>query len=278
MWQRFSERARKAIFYAQEFAQASGSRYVCPEHLLLGCLKEPENSACRLLEKSGVSVAALRQYAEARLVKRKPTPSQDMTVDVHGKKVIDLAYDEARRFGHDALGTTHLLLGIVSLDYGITRDVLLEAGVVLETLRSHVERSPRPVTLGEIIPKSTRTHVRQERLASLLVGAGLAEHLFLAIMADEIGKPFEMISSQIGHMKSHREAAVAMLFENSREGLMGRAPDDLDAILRAAQIEAGEHSLDSRHLLIALLQQKNELAKYLAVAGVDIEKSREAGG
>ena len=56
MWQRFSENARKVVFYAQEEAQKYGEGYVSTEHLLLGLLREPDNTGCQALKHLGVSL------------------------------------------------------------------------------------------------------------------------------------------------------------------------------------------------------------------------------
>ena len=48
MWQRFTERARKVVFYAQEEAVKWGQNSVGPEHLLLGLVRESDNMASRV--------------------------------------------------------------------------------------------------------------------------------------------------------------------------------------------------------------------------------------
>ena len=57
MWQRFTERARKVVFYAQEEAQKFGEGYVSTEHLLLGLVRESDSVAARVLDQLGISLA-----------------------------------------------------------------------------------------------------------------------------------------------------------------------------------------------------------------------------
>ena len=57
MWQRFTERARKVVFYAQEEAGRLGENYVSTEHLLLGLIRENDNVAARILDRLGISLA-----------------------------------------------------------------------------------------------------------------------------------------------------------------------------------------------------------------------------
>lgn len=65
MWQRFTENARKVVFYAQEEAGRLGENYVSSEHLLLGLTRDFDantaepNVAIVLLEQLGVDVAVL---------------------------------------------------------------------------------------------------------------------------------------------------------------------------------------------------------------------------
>ena len=60
MWQRFTERARKFVFYAQEEAGKLGENFVGPEHLLLGVTRDPESVGALILEHLGVSLEAVR--------------------------------------------------------------------------------------------------------------------------------------------------------------------------------------------------------------------------
>ena len=64
MWQRFTERARKVIFYAQEEAQRLGESQVSTEHLLLGLVRESDSVAARILDRMGVSLQRIRNEIE----------------------------------------------------------------------------------------------------------------------------------------------------------------------------------------------------------------------
>ncbi len=68
MWQRFTERARRVVFFAQEEAGRLGEYYVSTEHLILGLVRENDNVAARVLERMGVSIAAIpnRRGSNAR--------------------------------------------------------------------------------------------------------------------------------------------------------------------------------------------------------------------
>src|SRR5947207_3328201 len=138
MWQRFTERARKVVFYAQEEAQKFGEGYVSTEHLLLGLVRESDSVAARVLEKLGVSLNRIRSEVEKQLPRGDARPSQDMTLTPRAKRVIDLAYDEARNLNNNYIGTEHLLLGLIREGDGLAGRVLAKLGVELERARREV--------------------------------------------------------------------------------------------------------------------------------------------
>ncbi len=138
MWQRFTERARKVVFYAQEEAQKFGEGYVSTEHLLLGLVRESDSVAARVLDKLGVSLGRIRSEVEKQLPRGDARPSQDMTLTPRAKRVIDLAYDEARNLNNNSIGTAHLLLGLIREGDGLAGRVLAKLGVELERARREV--------------------------------------------------------------------------------------------------------------------------------------------
>lgn len=138
MWQRFTERARKVVFYAQEEAQKFGEGYVSTEHLLLGLVREADSVAARVLEKMGVSLNRIKQEVEKQLHHGDHRSNADMTLTPRAKRVIDLAYDEARNLNNNFIGTEHLLLGLIREGDGLAGRVLSKLGVELERARREV--------------------------------------------------------------------------------------------------------------------------------------------
>src|SRR5687767_5486954 len=138
MWQRFTERARKCVFYAQEEAQKFGQPYVSTEHLLLGLLREIDSVGCRVLEVLGISIGRVREVVEKELPSAESLPSQDMTLTPRAKRVIDLAYDEARDLNNNYIGTEHLLLGLIREGDGLAGRALAMLGAELDAARRAV--------------------------------------------------------------------------------------------------------------------------------------------
>lgn len=126
------------MFYAQEEAQKFGEGYVSTEHLLLGLVRESDSVAARVLEKLGVSLNRIRAEVEKQLPRGDARPAQDMTLTPRAKRVIDLAYDEARTLNNNYIGTEHLLLGLIREGDGLAGRVLAKLGVELEKARREV--------------------------------------------------------------------------------------------------------------------------------------------
>src|SRR5579875_398566 len=139
MWQRFTERARRVVFFAQEEAGRLGENYVSTEHLLLGLVRESDSVAARILERMGVSLGRIRSEIERQVSHGDGRPTQDMQLTPRAKRVIDLAYDEARQLNNNYIGTEHLLLGLIREGEGLAGRVLAKLGVDLERTRREVQ-------------------------------------------------------------------------------------------------------------------------------------------
>jgi ornithine carbamoyltransferase len=138
MWQRFTERARRVVFFAQEEAGRLGENYVSTEHLLLGLVREDDSVAARILDRMGVSLGRIRSEIERQVSRGDGRLGQDMQLTPRAKRVIDLAYDEARQLSNNYIGTEHLLLGLIREGEGLAGRVLAKLGVELEPTRREV--------------------------------------------------------------------------------------------------------------------------------------------
>lgn len=139
MFDRFTERARKVIILAKEEAKRFNHDYIGTEHILLGLIKEGESVAAAVLQNLGLSLDTIRLEIE-KLVQFGPSTvvSGDIPFTPKAKKVIELAMDEARRLGHNYIGTEHLLLGLIKEGEGVASHVLTNVGLDLNKVRSEV--------------------------------------------------------------------------------------------------------------------------------------------
>ena len=115
MWQRFTERARRVVFFAQEEAGRLGENYVSTEHLLLGMVRENDSVAARILERMDVSLGRIRSEIERQVAKGEGRLEQEVQLTPRAKRVIDLAYDEARSLNNNYIGTEHVPQSAYSL-------------------------------------------------------------------------------------------------------------------------------------------------------------------
>ncbi len=138
MFGRFTERAQKVLFLAQEEAKRLNHNFVGTEHLLLGLVREGEGIAAKSLQKLGVDLAKVRQEVEKIIGKGDKPVLQSVSYTPRAKKVIELAIEEGRNLGHNYGGTEHLLLGLIREGEGIAARVLGNLGVDLKRARVQV--------------------------------------------------------------------------------------------------------------------------------------------
>jgi ATP-dependent Clp protease ATP-binding subunit ClpC len=140
MWEPFTERARRSIVLAQEEAQRLGNNYIGTEHLLLGIISEGESVAAKVLENLDVNLQKVRSEVEAIVGKGSQTTQQEMVFTPRAKRVIELAFEEARALAHNYIGTEHLLLGLVREGEGVAARVLSNLGVDPAKIRSEITK------------------------------------------------------------------------------------------------------------------------------------------
>ena len=242
MWQRFSERARKVVFSAQEEAQKCGEGYVSTEHLLLGLVRESDNVAAKVLESLGISLNRVRAEVEKQLPRGEARPNQDMTLTPSAKRVIDLSYEEARQLSNNYIGTEHLLLGLISDGDGIAGKVLTKLGVRLEAARSAViaiqDPSRETVPEAKYKPPETRDWTYQQTLTRVREWARWGndvstEHLPLA---EEITAIQQNISSLV--TEQNRNLLLALCLELQTGGSLEESENWKNLRLTKEQAEA----------------------------------------
>jgi len=113
MFEPYTEKARRVIFYARYEASQYGSSYIETEHLLLGLLREDKALTMRML-RSESSIESIRKKIDKQSTFRGKIPtSVDLPLSNEGKRVLTFAAEEAERIGDRHIGTEHLLLGLL---------------------------------------------------------------------------------------------------------------------------------------------------------------------
>ena len=141
MFERYTEKARRVIFFARYEASQFGSPTIETEHLLLGLLREDKALASRFL-RSAAAIESIRQQIEQHTQKlEKVSTSVDLPLSHESKRVLAYAAEEAERMNHKHIGTPHLLLGLLREDGNFAASLLKERGLKLALAREEVLRS-----------------------------------------------------------------------------------------------------------------------------------------
>ena len=110
----YTDKAKKALNYANRLSRSSGCNYVGTEHILAGLLKEGTGVAAEVLTANNVELEAL-----LKLIDELVAAGEEVTVaDRDGysprtQMVLDRAREMADRFDSERIGTEHLLLAII---------------------------------------------------------------------------------------------------------------------------------------------------------------------
>src|SRR5450432_1297305 len=141
MFERYTEKARRVIFFARYEASQFGSPYIETEHLLLGLLREDKALANRFL-RSHAAIESIRKQIEAHTtVREKVSTSVDLPLSHECKRVLAYGAEEAERLSHKHIGTEHLLLGLLREEKSFAAEILHERGLRLSAVREEISRS-----------------------------------------------------------------------------------------------------------------------------------------
>ena len=142
MFERYTETARRVLFFARYEASQLGSASIETEHLLLGLIREGKGLMSRVLARSSVSAETLRREVEGRTVFRAKVPASDeIPFGAETKRALGFATEEADRLLHTYIGTEHLLLGILREEQSMAAAVLAGRGIRLGAVREDVART-----------------------------------------------------------------------------------------------------------------------------------------
>jgi ATP-dependent Clp protease ATP-binding subunit ClpA len=138
MFERFTDRARRAVALAQEEAERLDHNYIGTEHILLGLIHEGDGVAAKALESLDISLDAVRQQVEQIIGRGQQAPSGHIPFTPRAKKVLELSLRESRQLGHNYIGTEHILLGLIREGDGVAAQVLVQLGADLNRVRQQV--------------------------------------------------------------------------------------------------------------------------------------------
>jgi len=143
MFERYTEKAKRTIYFGRHEASEFGSPSIESEHLLLGILREDKSLANAFLH-SHSAVDSIRKQVEGNTVIRERVPtSVDMPLSTECRRILIYAADEAEKLSHKFIGTEHLFLGVLREQDCFAASLLRECGISLEMARQQI-RTPSP--------------------------------------------------------------------------------------------------------------------------------------
>ncbi len=155
MFERYTERARRVLFFARYEATQLGSTSIETEHLLLGLIREGKGLTSRIFARSHLSLESIRKEIEGRTVFReKVATSVEIPFSHETKRVLQYAAEEADRLLHTYIGTEHLLLGLLREEKCVASTILYEKGMRLATVRDDIVQLLNEKT-APVRPKET---------------------------------------------------------------------------------------------------------------------------
>ena len=142
MFERYTERSRRVIFFARYEALQYGSPVIAPEHILLGLMREDKTIAARYFPgRRALTVDAVRREVEERIVLRDRIPqSAELHLAAETKRILFYASEESRHLKNRHIGPEHLLLGMAREENSIAAEILLLFGLRIQEVRDEIMR------------------------------------------------------------------------------------------------------------------------------------------
>ena len=180
-FERFTEQAKQVLTRAQEEAERSHQSYIGTEHMLLGMFQVEKGMAGLILADLGVEVASVREAIKHILGQNERILIQQIVPTSRTKRVIEIAFEEARRLGSRSVGTQHLLLALMIEGDGIAAHVLKDLGVTVGRVREAIaQRSAEGIQEGAASGEGPQPPARE------MTGPRVADPRRMALAFDDL--------------------------------------------------------------------------------------------
>lgn len=137
MFERYTESARRALFFARYEVCQLGARKIETEHLLLGVSRAARGVVARVLEEADLSTETLRrEIAGMTTTRGRISASVEIPFSESTKRTLQFAVEEADRLTDRYIGVEHLLLGILRENDAVAAPLLASHGVKLGDVRT----------------------------------------------------------------------------------------------------------------------------------------------
>ncbi len=217
MFERYTEKARRVIFFSRYEASQFGAPQIETEHILLGLIREDKSLTARFFHRSQASAESIRKEIEGRTVARNRITSQiDLPLSDEAKRALSFAAEESERLGNRHIGTEHLLLGLLREEESIAAEVLYARGLRLSDIRQNLARQAH-MEMGSVTQKLSLDAPQpadiDERWMQELLEACIDAGLFTP---EELAPEFERVAA----LRQFRADAEALLRLLASKGLV----------------------------------------------------------
>jgi uncharacterized damage-inducible protein DinB len=275
MFERYTEKARRVIFFARYEASQFGSPYIESEHLLLGILREDKAVTNRLLPPHGSVESIHKQIEKNTTIREKVSTSVDLPLSNECKRVLAYAAEEAERLGHTHIGTEHLLLGLLREEKCFAAEMLHERGLRLPVVREELARMVQEnAQRAEQRLRNAYPSATDQRFAAVFLDVScrklgqMTEYLVACMkkLTDEqIWRRHGAYENAVGNLVLH-------LCGNARQWIMHGVGGEPDVRVRDKEFSADGEMSGAE--LIALFESTMEEAKRV-IAAVPAERMAE---
>ena len=232
-------------------------------------------------------------FSERVIISNQPVKTATSEFTDKAIKVIMLAENEARRLGHDSLGTDHILLGVIAEGTNIAANILRKAGINLKTARLEIEAivGRRSGCSPKEIPFTPRFEEVLDLASSKAEQLGYAEidtiHIFLALinqnesvavkLLEQLGFDVHQLSGQIIECLGYQEAELTTNI--SGKDSINNQPLEISTVQILSQLQPTTQtyplpiniqSLADETDTSAICQELCTLIYYLALPDTDI--------
>jgi hypothetical protein len=139
MFERFTESARRALFFARLEVSESGGPEIRPEHLLLGVIREPKGLVTQIFAQAHVSLETVREAVKWSVASgERISTSVEVRFTDDAQQVLRAAGEEADRLLHNYIGTEHLLLALLTLKGSLAETTLTQLGLRADDVRKTI--------------------------------------------------------------------------------------------------------------------------------------------
>jgi ATP-dependent Clp protease ATP-binding subunit ClpC len=179
MFERYTEKARRVIFFSRYEASQFGASQIEAEHILLGLLREDKNLTARFFHRSHANVELIRKEIENRTVMSDRISLHiDLQLSDGAKRALSFATEESELLGNRHIGIEHLLLGLLREENSIAAEVLYARGLRLSDVRQDLARQIHVESVTQNMPlDASRVTDRDDQwvdeLSEACIDAGL---------------------------------------------------------------------------------------------------------